>query len=137
MHHPAMHIGEAEVAALVTVGELFVVEAHEAEDGGVEVVDVHGVLGHVVTEVVGGAVGEAGLDTAAGHPEGEGLDVVVSPVALAALGHGGSAKLAAPDDERIFEQAALLQVHHQRRRGLIDQSGGSIAVRKVNPMAPQ
>lgn len=35
-----MDVGEAEVPALEAVGELFVVEAEEVEEGGVEVVDV-------------------------------------------------------------------------------------------------
>ena len=35
-----MNVGEAEVSALETVGELFVVEAKEMEEGRVEVVDV-------------------------------------------------------------------------------------------------
>src|SRR3954454_13583674 len=39
VHHVALDVGEAEVAAGVAVGEALVVEAHELEDGGVEVVD--------------------------------------------------------------------------------------------------
>ena len=35
-----MNVGEAEVSALEAVGELFVVEAKEMEEGRVEVVDV-------------------------------------------------------------------------------------------------
>jgi hypothetical protein len=34
-HHPPMHIREAEIAAGVAVGELFVIEAEEVEDGGI------------------------------------------------------------------------------------------------------
>ena len=51
----AVDVGEAEVAALGSVGEAGVFDAHEVEDGGVEVVDVDGVFGDVVAEVVGGA----------------------------------------------------------------------------------
>jgi hypothetical protein len=45
MHHIAMHIREAEVAAGPAVGELFVVEAEQVQDGGVEVVHMHGIGG--------------------------------------------------------------------------------------------
>jgi len=35
-----MHIGEAEAAALVLVGEFRVVDAQQVQDGGLQVVDV-------------------------------------------------------------------------------------------------
>src|SRR5262245_8571960 len=35
-------------------------------------------------------------------------------IAAAALRHRGAAELAAPDDQGIIEQPALLQIHHQR-----------------------
>ena len=40
LHDFSVDVGEAEVAALETVGELFVVEAEEVEKGCVKVVDV-------------------------------------------------------------------------------------------------
>ncbi len=36
-----------------------------------------------------------------------------------ALAVDGAAEFAAPDDQRVVEQAALLQIRDQRRRGLI------------------
>ena len=62
-------VGQPVVAALEVVGQPFVVDAQEVEDRGLEVVDVDGVLGDVVAEVVGLAVGDAGLDAAAGEPD--------------------------------------------------------------------
>ena len=38
---------------------------------------------------------------------------------MPALHHRRAAELAAPDDERVVEQAALLEVLDQRRRGLV------------------
>ena len=37
-----------------------------------------------------------------------------------ALGHRRAAELAAPDDQRVVEHAALLQVLDQRGGGLVD-----------------
>ena len=71
-------VGEAEVATGVAVGELFVIEAEEVEDGGVEVVDAGGVLGGAEAEVVGGSVDGAAADAAAGEPDGEAVVVVVA-----------------------------------------------------------
>jgi hypothetical protein len=51
-----VHVGQAEVAAGVTIRELLVVEAHEIEQGGVQVVDVNLVFDDLEAEVVGGAV---------------------------------------------------------------------------------
>ena len=48
---------------------------------------------------------------AAGQPHREALDVVVAAVALR---HRRAAELAAPDDQRVVEHAALLQVRDQR-----------------------
>ena len=56
LHHPPVHVGQAEVAAGVAVGQLLVVEAEQVQDRGVQVVDVDLVLDRVVAVVVGGAV---------------------------------------------------------------------------------
>ena len=81
-----------------------------------QVVDVDRVVGDVVAEVVGLAVGDAGLDAAAGQPDGEAARVVVAAVVVGgqrALAVDRPAELAAPDDQRVVEQAALLQVGDQ------------------------
>ena len=46
-----MHIREAEVAALETEGELFVIESEQVENGGVDVVDVRGVFNGIETKL--------------------------------------------------------------------------------------
>lgn len=76
----AVDVGEAEMAALEFIGETEVIDAEAMENGGVEVVDIHGVTGDVVAEVVGFTVGEAGFDAAAGEPEGEATGMVIAPV---------------------------------------------------------
>ena len=114
-----MDVGEAEVSALGAVGEFFVVEAEEVEDGGVEVVDVDFVFDGVEAEFVGFSVGEAAFDAASGEDHGEGVGVVVSAV-VAELVHGGAAEFAAPDDEGFVEHAALFEVGDEGGAGLVD-----------------
>jgi hypothetical protein len=46
-----LHAGEFEVKALGSVGEAFVVDAGQAEDGGVEVAGVDGILSDVIAEI--------------------------------------------------------------------------------------
>ena len=65
-HDVSRHIRQPEVAAAVAVRELRVVQTHQVQDGGMQVVIVHRLLDGLETEVVGGALYEAALDAAAG-----------------------------------------------------------------------
>ena len=56
LHHPAVHVGQAEVAAGVAVGQLLVVEAEQVQHRRVQVVDVDLVLDRREAELVGRAV---------------------------------------------------------------------------------
>ena len=80
VHHPSgeqithdvpMHVGEAEVAACVAVGEAGVVDAELMEEGGMQVVDFDGVFDGVFADVVGLTMDMAGLEAAAGDPDGK------------------------------------------------------------------
>ena len=75
-----MHIGQAEAAALVEVGQAFVVNAQQAQHRGVEVVNVDTALRDVVTEIVRLAIDETGLHAATGHPRREAARMMVAPV---------------------------------------------------------
>ena len=58
------------------------------------------------------------------------LDVVIAAVAL---GHRRAAELAAPDDQRVVEHAALLQISDQRRSRLIDFAGDALRCSCLTP----
>ena len=73
-----------------------------------QVVDVQPVLHGVQADVVGGADGAAAANASAGDPHGEAVGVVVAAVPLFA--HGRAAEFAPPDDERVVEEAAPLQI---------------------------
>src|SRR5438105_1552505 len=68
-HHLAADVGQAEIAALETIGQPLVIEAEEVQERGLEVVDVHGIFGDVVAKIVRLAEGDAALDAAAGQPD--------------------------------------------------------------------
>ena len=57
-----------------------------------------------------------GLKSAAGEPHGEGVDMMIATGRFADFAHRRAAELAAPNDDRVVEQASLLQIAHQRRR---------------------
>jgi hypothetical protein len=125
LHHFAIHIGEAEIAAEMAPGELEVIDAELVQDGRVQVVDVdfagHGAVAHVV----GLAKGEPAFDSAASHPRAEALGLVFASVLLDRCGAAEvlaprrAAKFAAPHDERVFEQAARFEILEQRSDGLV------------------
>src|SRR5262249_45062713 len=96
----AVHIGQAEVAALETIGQLGVIEAQQVQERRVQVVNVDTVLDGVEAELVAFAEGKAGLGAAAGQPHREGVGMVVAAIA-AALHHRCAAELAAPDHQRL------------------------------------
>ena len=107
VHHFAVYIGEAIPAALVFVGESFVVDAKQVQQGGLKVMDVNGVLGGVHTKGVAGTIGDARPHAAAGHPSREGVRVMIAAPLLAvfhvALQKGRAAKFTAPNDERVIQ----------------------------------
>ena len=82
------------------------VQSQAAEDGGLDVVDVHGVLFNVEAEFIGLAILDTRFDPAAGEPHGERLRVVIAAKASAEGGagfdHGRAPELTTPDDEGVF-----------------------------------
>ena len=106
------------MTALEFVGEAFVVDAQKVQDSSLEIVDVNFVLDGVEAELVAPAVTHAGLHTAARHPQRECVGMMIAAPLLRllnlALQKRRAPKFAAPNDERVVEQSALLEVAHQR-----------------------
>jgi hypothetical protein len=75
-----MNVREPIVAALEAIGEPEMIHAHEMQGGGIEIMDVDGILHDVVTEVVRLAEDVAFLHTCAGHPDAVAARMVVAPM---------------------------------------------------------
>src|SRR5205823_6983116 len=118
-------VGEPEITAVVTIGQLFVIETEQVQDRRVQVVDVNLVIHRARAELVGCAVDRAALDAAPGEPEAERAVVMVAAriVVAVAIARDGPAEFAAPEHERALEQPALLQVGEQGRSRLVDLVG--------------
>src|SRR5262249_35005143 len=118
-HDPHRERRRELVAEAVALEEqLFVVQAQEVQDGRVPVGDADRTLGGGVADLVGAAVARAALDPGAGHPDREAARAVVAAgVGRVAAGRElrdrQPTELAAPDDQRVLEQAALLEVREQ------------------------
>jgi len=129
MNDVAVDVSEAAIDAVLADGELLVIDAHEVEDGGVEVVDGDGVLGGVVAVVVGGAVVVTGPGAATAHPHCEAMGIVIAAVIAAAhlsveeFAAGGAAELASAQDESVFQEAAGLEVTEEGCNRFVDRIG--------------
>src|SRR5712692_640372 len=95
-------VGQAEIAAGVTIGELLVIESQQVQDGCVHIVNMHAILDGVVAEFIGCAVDEPRLNPAASHPHRVAIGIVIPPVAE--LRPRRTPELPGPDDERILQQ---------------------------------
>ena len=98
--------------------EVFVVEAEEVEQGGVEVVEGVNVFHGLESEFVGGAMADAGFDAGAGQNGGEAAGIVVAAFGTF-LEHRHAAEFGAPEDQSVLQQTALLEVSDQGCCGLI------------------
>ena len=100
-----------------------VVEAEQVHDGGLQVVDVDRVFGDAEAEFVGAAELEAPFDAAAGKPHREGVGIVIASedgaLGGASFAEGSATEFAAPDNQRVVEQAALAQIVDQRGDRLV------------------
>ena len=101
------------MAPLVLEGETLMVDPKEVENGGLQVVDMDGVFNDVYSVVVGLPVTETCFYTTPGEPVGKAIGVMISAVVGAsqfALAVYGSPEFSTPDNKRVFQHAALLQV---------------------------
>src|SRR5205823_4540958 len=97
--------------AFVGIDQAHVVEPKEPEDRRVEVVDVQPILDGMEAELVRRADRLAAADSPARHPHRESGRVVIAPVAFFALRR--ATELATPDDQRVLEHAARLEILQQ------------------------
>src|SRR5262249_21145458 len=77
LDHAPRDIGQAEIATVVAVRQLLMIQADQMQDGRVQVVDADAVLDGLEADLVSRAVMDAALHSAAGHPDGERMRVVV------------------------------------------------------------
>ena len=81
------------------------------QGSGIQIVDMHAATGDIESIIVGRAVRDSRPNATASQPHREAAAMVVAAVGLSrqlALAIDRAAKLAAPDDQRIVKQAALL-----------------------------
>ena len=102
----AVNVGQSVVSALKLIDELLVVDSEQVHDGGIQVVNVHGVLRNVVAVVIRCPKREAFLDSGSGQKYGEATGMVIPAVigsSKFALRINRSSKLTTPNDQGVFK----------------------------------
>lgn len=117
----AFDVGQAKITTGKFVSEAFVVQPQQVQDGGVQVMQVNFIACGKVSEFVGRPVPLTSFDAAPGEEHGVSDIVVVTSVR--ALRDGRSSEFAAPDQQRVIQHAALLQVQDQGGDRLVDLHG--------------
>lgn len=107
-----MHVRQAIVPSLEAMRESLVVDAKLVEDRRVQIMDMDRLLGNIVADIVRCSVDDPWLDSSARHPDGETAWVMIASEFLTprSLGIRGAAELATPDDKRVVQHAALLEI---------------------------
>ena len=75
-----MHVGEAELTALIPVSESLVINAEQVQDRCLPIVNVDGVFDDIIAEIIRLTVGDAGFYAAANHPGAVGRTEVITAV---------------------------------------------------------
>lgn len=138
MHDVPMDIRQSEISPLIPVGQFAMIDAEQMKDRGVQIVDMHRAGGpaffvglgknrfpigirDVVTVVIRATVGDPRFDSTTSHPDREAAGMVVSTIVLGRqvpLAVNGSTEFSTPDNQRVFEETASLQV--------LDQAGATL-----------
>ena len=93
------------------------IQSQLPENGCVYVGDIMPVLNRMKSKLVSATMSDAAFDSPARHPYTETEDVMIAPVS--ALRPRGAAEFGCEDDQRLFEQAAPIQIRKQRANRLI------------------
>lgn len=78
MNYLSVHVCEAEVAPLVRIRELFVIQSQKMQYGGLQIVDMDAILDARIPDLVRLAEAQAPLDASAGQPHRVSVTVVIA-----------------------------------------------------------
>ena len=99
------------------------IDSEQMKKGAVQIANIHGILDGGVAKFIRGSVLNTGSNAAAGHPDREGVSVMVAPGAFGRFGsleHWGAAEFACENDEGGVEQTASFEVEEEGGDGLVD-----------------
>ena len=77
-----MDIGQTVPSTLMPKGQTLMVDAQQMEHGGLEVVNMHGILHNIIAEIIRLAIGDPGFYAPSGHPYSKTSRMVVTSVII-------------------------------------------------------
>ena len=83
MNHVTGNVGQPEIATVMAIGEFLVVQAHQVQDGCVQIMDGGAILYCFIAKFVGATILDTTFDATAGKPHGEGVGVVIAAGTIA------------------------------------------------------
>ena len=107
MNNTSVHVSDSEIATVVPISELLVIETEEMKDRGVKIMVRNRGFNGMHSKVVGGTISEAAFDPAAGHPHRESVVMMPTSDLLFAIGFfkWGPSKLRGPHNQRLVQQS--------------------------------
>lgn len=119
----SVYVSESKIAAGVMPGEPRMVEAHEFEQCGVQIVYMDAIFDGAVAEFIGAAIGHAAADATTGEPYGKTVMIVITSGWIAASdGNFNSrctSEFSATQHECVIEDSALGEVGEEGSDGAI------------------
>src|SRR5258708_26914181 len=106
--YSSRHNSRALRPAVVQECHVHVIEPERVENGCVDIMHMRSLFDGAKSDLVGCADVLAAFDSAAGHPHTESPGIVIASLAL--LIEWRSAEFTAPDDQRILQQPAGIQI---------------------------
>ena len=100
LDHLAGNIGQPKIATIVTIGQAFVIDAQQVQNGGVQVVDADPIDHGLEADFVGLTVVNAAANTGPSQLGGEGVGIVIAARLGVFLGQGQAAELPSPNHQR-------------------------------------
>ena len=118
LNHATMDVCQAKIAALKSVREAAVVDAEKMQHCGVQIMHLYGIGRNVIGKIIRRAPGHPGLDSATSQPDRETSRMMVPAIVAArqsSLTIRSASEFSTPDDQRLVQQATLLQVFDKPR----------------------
>ncbi len=109
-----VHVCQSAIDAILSDGQTGVIDSQQMQDGGVDIIDLSGVIAieGFVAPFVGVSAGDATTDSTATEPVGKDIRVMVT--SSGTLGGGHASEFCCPEDDGVIEESALSEVFDER-----------------------
>jgi hypothetical protein len=116
-----MYVSQSEIAAGVVPCQASMVEAHQVQQRGMQVVNVHAIFNRPIAKFVRAAPRHSTADSTAREPHGKSVMIMIAAGRYATANRyfncRCSAKFSATDDDRVVQESSLSKIGEQSRDG--------------------